>query len=108
MQEVPSPLQLLSETVRGTMRGKASRAAQGGMAPSRSSSAARKTVRQTVPGRRRQGAQESVDKSGKQGSKKGGRFYWNITGFPFPLGPLLSRRTVRYEVGLSNLVSQQF
>ncbi|BDA42088.1 hypothetical protein COCOBI_02-8900 [Coccomyxa sp. Obi] len=34
----------------------------------------------------------------KQGERKGGRFYWNITGFPFPLGPLLTRKTIRYEV----------
>ncbi|KAK9846457.1 hypothetical protein WJX81_004293 [Elliptochloris bilobata] len=27
-----------------------------------------------------------------------GRFYFAVTGFPFPLGPLLERRTVRYEV----------
>lgn len=30
-----------------------------------------------------------------QGS--GGRFYFNITGFPFPLGPFLNRRTFRTE-----------
>ncbi|CAI9777408.1 unnamed protein product [Fraxinus pennsylvanica] len=28
----------------------------------------------------------------------GGRFYFNFTGFPFPLGPFLNRRTIRYEV----------
>ncbi|GFQ01449.1 hypothetical protein PHJA_002288800 [Phtheirospermum japonicum] len=27
----------------------------------------------------------------------GGRFYFNFTGFPFPLGPFLNRRTIRYE-----------
>lgn len=27
-----------------------------------------------------------------------GRFYFNITGFPFPLGPFLERRTIRKEV----------
>ncbi|CAM6117338.1 unnamed protein product [Calypogeia fissa] len=27
-----------------------------------------------------------------------GRFYFNVTGFPFPLGPFLSRRTFRTEV----------
>ncbi|ERN10317.1 hypothetical protein AMTRI_Chr10g880 [Amborella trichopoda] len=31
-------------------------------------------------------------------SKKKGRFYLNFTGFPFPLGPFLNRRTFRYEV----------
>ena len=28
----------------------------------------------------------------------GGRFYFNVTGFPFPLGPLFARQTVRSEV----------
>ncbi|KAJ7557715.1 hypothetical protein O6H91_04G006600 [Diphasiastrum complanatum] len=28
----------------------------------------------------------------------GGRFYFNFTGFPFPLGPFLERRTIRKEV----------
>jgi len=28
-----------------------------------------------------------------------GRFYANITGFPFPLGPLFARKTVRTQVG---------
>lgn len=27
-----------------------------------------------------------------------GRFYVNFTGFPFPLGPFLNRRTIRTEV----------
>ncbi|KAG0614173.1 hypothetical protein M758_6G156200 [Ceratodon purpureus] len=27
-----------------------------------------------------------------------GRFYFNVTGFPFPLGPFLQRRTVRKEI----------
>jgi len=31
-------------------------------------------------------------------SNSGGRFYFNITGFPFPLGPFLNRRTIRTEV----------
>ena len=30
-----------------------------------------------------------------------GRFYFNFTGFPFPLGPFLNRRTIRTEVNLS-------
>lgn len=34
----------------------------------------------------------------------GGRFYFNITGFPFPLGPFLNRRTIRYEVGRAALI----
>lgn len=32
---------------------------------------------------------------------KSGRFYLNFTGFPFPLGPFLNRRTIRTEVSLS-------
>lgn len=55
-----------------------------------------KTVKQTSGETRGAGQPKS--------SSKGGRYYWNITGFPFPLGPLLIRRTIRYEVGLSNLV----
>lgn len=31
-------------------------------------------------------------------SKKKGQFYFNITGFPFPLSPLFQRQTLRYEV----------
>ena len=30
----------------------------------------------------------------------GGRLYLNVTGFPFPLGPLFARQTVRTEVRL--------
>jgi len=33
-------------------------------------------------------------------SNSGGRFYFNITGFPFPLGPFLNRSTIRTEVCL--------
>jgi hypothetical protein len=29
---------------------------------------------------------------------QGGRWFSLVTGFPFPLGPLFSRQTVRYEV----------
>ncbi|BBN01456.1 hypothetical protein MPTK1_2g07530 [Marchantia polymorpha subsp. ruderalis] len=38
----------------------------------------------------------AVEETGK--SKSGGRFYFNVTGFPFPLGPFLSRRTIRTEM----------
>ncbi|KAL2564124.1 hypothetical protein AAZV13_19G024100 [Glycine max] len=31
-------------------------------------------------------------------SNASGRFYFNITGFPFPLGPFLNRRTIRTEL----------
>ena len=34
---------------------------------------------------------------------QGGRFFLFFTGFPFPLGPLFSRQTVRYEVGCLQL-----
>ncbi|GMY13624.1 hypothetical protein FCV25MIE_08863 [Fagus crenata] len=30
-------------------------------------------------------------------TNRGGRFYFNFTGFPFPLGPFLNRRTIRTE-----------
>lgn len=38
-----------------------------------------------------------------------GRFYFNITGFPFPLGPFLERRTIRKEVekGLIWMLEQE-
>lgn len=35
-------------------------------------------------------------------STKTGRFYLNFTGFPFPLGPFLNRRTIRTEVSFSS------
>jgi hypothetical protein len=40
----------------------------------------------------------------------GGRFYLNFTGFPFPLGPFLNRRTIRTEVTFSifSLVVKDF
>lgn len=31
-------------------------------------------------------------------ASRGGRFYFNVTGFPFPLGPFLNRCTIRTEV----------
>lgn len=34
------------------------------------------------------------------GRDSSGRFYFNITGFPFPLGPFLNRSTIRTEVTL--------
>ncbi|KAJ8640441.1 hypothetical protein MRB53_017135 [Persea americana] len=39
-------------------------------------------------------ASASTDSSS---SARGGRFYLNFTGFPFPLGPFLNRRTIRTE-----------
>lgn len=36
----------------------------------------------------------------KEGSAPAGRFYFNVTGFPFPLGPFFRRRTIRKEVRL--------
>ena len=36
-------------------------------------------------------------------SNSGGRFYFNFTGFPFPLGPFLNRSTIRTEVSLPTL-----
>ena len=38
--------------------------------------------------------------SAAAGAEAGGseRFYFNFTGFPFPLGPFLNRRTIRTEV----------
>lgn len=45
------------------------------------------------------GTGSSGTKSVKNGGDGGGgRFYLNFTGFPFPLGPFLNRRTIRTEV----------
>lgn len=37
-----------------------------------------------------------------------GRFYFNFTGFPFPLGPFLNRRTIRTEVSKPFLLLHHF
>lgn len=39
---------------------------------------------------------EASTRSGRKG--RGSRFYFNLTGFPFPLGPFWERKTVRNEV----------
>ncbi len=44
---------------------------------------------------RKAAQQEAADKPQSNGS----RFYLNLTGFPFPLGPTFERKTVRREVG---------
>lgn len=47
----------------------------------------------------------SVSVSGSSGGPdnpdrpKGSQFYFNVTGFPFPLGPVFKRSTLRREVG---------
>ena len=86
-----SPLQLLGKTIRGTMGGRVPHAQQQIGSKPRTS---RGSVRGgTTAGRKQRGtANRSKSERGK------GRFYWNFTGFPFPLGPLLRRRTIRYEV----------
>lgn len=38
----------------------------------------------------------------------GGRFYFNLTGFPFPLGPLFARQTVRTEVSSRKLLAAMY
>lgn len=40
---------------------------------------------------------------GGGGGRGADRFYFNVTGFPFPLGPFLNRRTIRTEVRLCYL-----
>jgi hypothetical protein len=47
----------------------------------------------TVRGLRPQPASQAPSQQ-----RKGSRFYFNFTGFPFPLGPFFERRTVRNEV----------
>ena len=53
-------------------------------------------VRQTSRGQKSSGGGRETDREASQGSQ----FYFNFTGFPFPLGPLLKRPTVRTEVSL--------
>jgi hypothetical protein len=36
--------------------------------------------------------------TGPSSQRRGSRFYFNFTGFPFPLGPFFERKTVRTEV----------
>ncbi len=56
------------------------------------------------------GKQASDDGRVVRGSSKpskdgtGGRFYFNVTGFPFPLGPLFARQTVRTEVMVGKII----
>ena len=59
------------------------------------------------PGPQRAGEAGSRTEQSKPAASDRGRFYWNITGFPFPLGPLLKRRTIRYEVSSTALVQLQ-
>ncbi|KAM0884884.1 hypothetical protein ACQ4PT_030700 [Festuca glaucescens] len=37
------------------------------------------------------------DEASSGSASSSSRFYFNITGFPFPLGPFLNRRTIRTE-----------
>ncbi|WIA12372.1 hypothetical protein OEZ85_012420 [Tetradesmus obliquus] len=52
----------------------------------------------TVRGREQQAALQQQQQQQQQSKKRGSRFYFNITGFPFPLGPFFERKTVRNEV----------
>ncbi|KAK1297015.1 hypothetical protein QJS10_CPB15g01329 [Acorus calamus] len=57
---------------------------------------------QLKPRNRKRGSTSLVvasERSGSSSKSKSGseRFYLNITGFPFPLGPFLNRRTIRTE-----------
>ncbi|GMH33802.1 hypothetical protein BSKO_01636 [Bryopsis sp. KO-2023] len=40
----------------------------------------------------------SPETKGTKDAKAGDRFYFNITGFPFPLGPFFDRKTIRKEI----------
>lgn len=39
-------------------------------------------------------------KEASSGESSASRLYFNVTGFPFPLGPFLERKTLRYEVSI--------
>lgn len=54
------------------------------------------TLAATKGGRRRR---NRVHRAAGSDAKDDGQTYVNITGFPFPLGPIFARRTVRKEVG---------
>ena len=49
-------------------------------------------------GRPRLAVSASATEDGSSSASSSSRFYFNITGFPFPLGPFLNRRTIRTEV----------
>nr|GMD51886.1 uncharacterized protein LOC109188975 [Ipomoea batatas] len=53
-------------------------------------------ITSAVTGSSRSGPKTVKNSGGDNGG--GGRFYLNFTGFPFPLGPFLNRRTIRTEV----------
>ena len=53
-------------------------------------------VKKTVRLDRVRGTPKGADKA-----PAGSRLYFNVTGFPFPLGPFVERKTVRYEVRLT-------
>ncbi|EIE22041.1 hypothetical protein COCSUDRAFT_16894 [Coccomyxa subellipsoidea C-169] len=116
-QEPDAPASFWSKTVKGTLKRwttserdseSASNATKKGSSTQNGSSQRSRqklgsgTVKQRVSQGSKRGKtikQTSGETRGQaKSSRKGGRFYWNITGFPFPLGPLLTRRTIRYEV----------
>lgn len=49
----------------------------------------------------------AVPEKERNPNKLPGQFYFNFTGFPFPIGPFFTRRTVRYEVSGSLLHNHQ-
>ena len=50
------------------------------------------------PAPRRRNGGGGAEDGGKKKKTGAGRFYLNLTGFPFPLGPFLERETVVTEV----------
>jgi len=50
------------------------------------------------PAPRRSNGGGGAEDGGKKKKTGAGRFYLNLTGFPFPLGPFLERETVVTEV----------
>ena len=53
---------------------------------------------QTVSSRTARGTRSQPSPQSASKQSNGSRFYFNFTGFPFPLGPFFERRTVRNEV----------
>jgi hypothetical protein len=63
----------------------------------------------TISGKKTvRGREQQAELQQQQSQKRGSRFYFNFTGFPFPLGPFFERKTVRNEVrGAYGLKQQQ-
>ncbi len=74
----------------------------GQTAKGRQPSGTRQVTRGRQTGRGRNGQYGGGDEGKNAG--KGSQFYLNFTGFPFPLGPIFKRPTVRTEVRIWDIL----